>query len=126
MLRHLPYYRLPKKRYIRNHTNSVIDFLRGFFSLPAGCFGTHHVGGLLQVRDRRTEARAAHHSRPLSPVVSLGAIAVLIYLLRDEETDNLALTVDVTGADISPVTPLTDWIFVEAIDTLRFAPLGHR
>jgi hypothetical protein len=47
---------------------------------------------------------------------------VLIYLFRDEGTDNLALTVDVTGQNIPPITPSTDWLFVEAIDTLRFPP----
>ena len=49
-------------------------------------------------------------------------VAVLIYLFRDETTDNVALTVDVTGQNIPPITPLTDWLFVEAIDTLRFPP----
>jgi hypothetical protein len=43
---------------------------------------------------------------------------VLIYLFRDEGTDNLALTIDVTGQNIPPVTPSTDWLFVEAINTL--------
>jgi hypothetical protein len=47
---------------------------------------------------------------------------VLIYLFRDEGTDNLALTIDVTGHNVPPVTPSTDWIFVEVIDTLRFLP----
>jgi hypothetical protein len=45
---------------------------------------------------------------------------VPIYLFRDEATDNLALTVDVTGQNIPPITPSTEWFFVEAIDTLRF------
>ena len=49
-----------------------------------------------------------------------GAFVVLIYLFRDEATDNLALTVDVTGQNIPPITPSTDWFFVEAIDTLRY------
>jgi hypothetical protein len=39
---------------------------------------------------------------------------VLIYLFRDEAADNLALTVDVTGQNIPPITPSTE------IDTLRF------
>jgi len=47
---------------------------------------------------------------------------VLIYLFRDEGTDNLALTIDVTGTNIPSVTPSTDWIFVEVIDTLRSPP----
>ena len=47
---------------------------------------------------------------------------MLIYLFRDEVTDNLALTIDVTGHNLPPVVPSTDWIFVEAIDTLRASP----
>jgi hypothetical protein len=43
---------------------------------------------------------------------------MLIYVFRDEGTDNLALTIDVTGDNLSPVNPSTDWIFVEAIDTV--------
>jgi hypothetical protein len=27
-----------------------------------------------------------------------------------------------TGPNIPPITPSTDWLFVEAIDTLRFPP----
>ena len=49
-------------------------------------------------------------------------LPVLIYLFRDEGTDNLALTIDVTGGNLPPVTPSTDWIFLEAIDTLRSPP----
>jgi hypothetical protein len=45
-------------------------------------------------------------------------IAVLIYLFRDEATDNVALTIDVTGQNIPPISPSTDWLFVEAIDTV--------
>lgn len=52
----------------------------------------------------------------------ISVVAVLIYLFRDEGTDNLALTIDVTGRNVPPVTPSTDWIFVEAIDTLRSPP----
>jgi hypothetical protein len=42
---------------------------------------------------------------------------VLIYLFRDERTDNRALTMDVTGRNIPPVTSSTVWLFVEAINT---------
>jgi len=46
---------------------------------------------------------------------------MLIYLFRDECDGTLfAFSSDVTGASIPPVTPLTEWIFLEAIDTLRF------
>lgn len=46
---------------------------------------------------------------------------MVIYLFRDE-TDNevFAFSTDATGANIPPVTPLTEWIFLEAIDTLKF------
>ena len=75
------------------------------------------AGSLLQ----RTEARAAHDYSHVRPRLSrYGGIVVLIYLFRDEATDNLALTVDVTGQNIPPITPSTDWLFVEAIDTVRF------
>jgi hypothetical protein len=37
-------------------------------------------------------------------------------------TDNVALTIDVTGQNIPPIVPSTDWLFVEAIDTLRSPP----
>jgi hypothetical protein len=47
---------------------------------------------------------------------------VLIYLFRDERTDNRALTMDVTGRNIAPVTSSTVWLFVEAINTYRLPP----
>jgi hypothetical protein len=37
---------------------------------------------------------------------------LLIYLFRDERTDNRALTVDVTGRNIPPITSATVWLFV--------------
>jgi hypothetical protein len=40
---------------------------------------------------------------------------VLIYLFRNERTDNRALTIDVTGRNIPLVTSSTVWLFVEAI-----------
>ena len=44
-----------------------------------------------------------------------------IYLFRDENDDEVfAFSTDVTGANIPPVTPQTEWIFLEAIDTLKF------
>ena len=47
--------------------------------------------------------------------------AMLIYLFRDEiDTDIFAFSIDVTGANIPPVAPHTEWIFLEAIDTLTF------
>jgi hypothetical protein len=46
---------------------------------------------------------------------------MLIYLFRDESDGEVfALSTDVTGANIPPVTPHTEWIFLEAIDTLKF------
>ena len=47
---------------------------------------------------------------------------VLIYLFREERTDNRALTMDVTGRNIPPVTSPTGWLFVEMIDTHRLSP----
>jgi hypothetical protein len=47
---------------------------------------------------------------------------VLIYLFRDERTDNRALTMDVTGRNIPPVTSSTVWLFVEAINTHSLPP----
>jgi hypothetical protein len=46
---------------------------------------------------------------------------MFIYLFRDEsESGNFAFSVDMTGANIPPITPLTEWIFLEAINTLKF------
>ena len=47
---------------------------------------------------------------------------MLIYLFRDGRTDNRALTMDVTGRNIPPVTSSTVWLFVEAVDTRRLPP----
>jgi hypothetical protein len=47
---------------------------------------------------------------------------VLIYLFRDKRTDNRALTMDVTGRNIPPITPSTVWLFVEAINTHSLPP----
>ena len=46
----------------------------------------------------------------------------MMYLFRDERTDNRALTMDVTGRNIPPVTSSTVWLFVEAIDTHKLPP----
>lgn len=46
---------------------------------------------------------------------------MVIYLFRNEAaSENFALSVDVTGENIPPITPHTERIFVEAIDTLKF------
>jgi hypothetical protein len=46
---------------------------------------------------------------------------MLIYLFRDEsDNDIFAFSTDATGANIPAVTPHTEWIFLEAIDTLKF------
>jgi hypothetical protein len=47
---------------------------------------------------------------------------VLIYLFRDERTDNRALTMDVTGRNIPLVTSSTVGLFVEAINTHSLPP----
>jgi len=46
---------------------------------------------------------------------------MLIYLFRDECDSNIfAFSTDVTAANVPPASPHTEWIFLEAIDTLRF------
>ena len=50
-----------------------------------------------------------------------GRWQVLIYLFR-ERTDNRALTMDVTGRNIPPVTSSTVWLFVETINTHKLPP----
>jgi len=46
---------------------------------------------------------------------------MLIYLFRDESSsDVFAFSTDVTGQNLPLRSPLTEWIFVEAIDTLKF------
>jgi hypothetical protein len=42
-----------------------------------------------------------------------------IYLFRDESnSDAFAFSTDVTGANIPPVSPQTEWIFLGTIETL--------
>jgi hypothetical protein len=44
-----------------------------------------------------------------------------ISLFRDESGSGaFAFSAEVTESNIPPVTPHTEWIFVEAIDTLSF------
>ena len=44
-----------------------------------------------------------------------------IYLFRDEsDSGAFAFSTDVTGSNIPPVTPPTEWILLEAIDKLKF------
>jgi hypothetical protein len=44
-----------------------------------------------------------------------------IYLFRDEsDVEVFAFSSDVTGGNIPPITPHTEWILLEAIDTLKF------
>ena len=46
---------------------------------------------------------------------------MVIYLFRDEgDADAFAFSTDPAGQNIPPVTPLTEWIFVEAFETLKF------
>ena len=46
---------------------------------------------------------------------------MLLYLFRDEaDSDVFAFSTEVTGANIPLVTPHTEWIFLEALDTLKF------
>ena len=46
---------------------------------------------------------------------------MVIYLFRDEgDEDTFAFSADATGQNIPPITPLTEWIFLEAFETLKF------
>jgi hypothetical protein len=46
---------------------------------------------------------------------------MLIYPFRDEsDNDIFAFSIDVTGANIPAVTPHTEWVFLEGLDTLKF------
>lgn len=46
---------------------------------------------------------------------------MIIYLFREESSAEVfAFSIDVTGQNIPPLSPHTEWIFLEAIDTLRF------
>jgi hypothetical protein len=45
---------------------------------------------------------------------------MLVYLFRDKSsTDAFAISTDVTGRNIPLLSPLTEWIFVATIDTLK-------
>jgi hypothetical protein len=46
---------------------------------------------------------------------------MLIYLFQDEcNSDHFAFSTNVTGTNIPAITPYTEWIFQEALDTLKF------
>jgi hypothetical protein len=47
---------------------------------------------------------------------------MLVYLFRQRSTDRLAVTTDLTGRNLPPVTSSAIWLFVEAIDTMRLSP----
>ena len=47
---------------------------------------------------------------------------MIIYLFQDEaDSEIFAFSIDVTGANLPLVSPHTEWIFLEALDTLKFA-----
>jgi len=46
---------------------------------------------------------------------------MFIYLFRDEsESEHFAFSVDMTGANIPPIRPYTECVFLEAVTTLKF------
>jgi hypothetical protein len=46
---------------------------------------------------------------------------MFIYLFRDKHSSDIfAFSTDVTGRNIPPATATTKWMFMEAIDVLRF------
>jgi hypothetical protein len=59
--------------------------------------------------------------RAQAQVCATAGGAMLIYLFRDESDDAIfAFSIDVNGANLPAVTPLTEWVFLEALDTLKF------
>jgi hypothetical protein len=67
-----------------------------------------------------SRARSAREPKRRRGVESVG-VPMLIYLFRDEsDSEVFAFSLDPTGASIPPITPLTEWIFLEALDTLKF------
>ena len=50
---------------------------------------------------------------------------MIIYLFREESSAEVfAFSIDVTGQNIPPLSAHTEWIFLEAIDTLKFLSHG--
>jgi hypothetical protein len=46
---------------------------------------------------------------------------MVIYLFRDKNNDDIfAFSTDVTGRSIPPAVATTEWMFIEALDTLKF------
>ncbi|HJZ31457.1 MAG TPA: hypothetical protein VKF35_10140 [Hyphomicrobiaceae bacterium] len=46
---------------------------------------------------------------------------MVIYLFKDKNSDDVfAFSTDVTGHSIPPATANSEWMFIEALDTLRF------
>jgi len=46
---------------------------------------------------------------------------MVIYLFRDKTNDNIfAFSTDVTGRNIPPAAANTKWMFIEAVNTLKF------
>ena len=72
----------------------------------------------------RTKARVAsfYSFDPLSPFCANWDVGRCSSICFATKTDNRALTMDVTGRNIPPVTSPTVWLFVEVIDTQRLPP----
>jgi hypothetical protein len=53
---------------------------------------------------------------------------MVIYLFRDKSNDEFfAFSTDVTGRNIPRAAANTEWMFIEALNTLKFPePVGHR
>jgi hypothetical protein len=83
-----------------------------------------HALGLLRfaIAANQSEGGTFLLSRPLTFLRIWERWQVLVYLFRDKGTGNRALTMDVTGRNIPPVTSSTVWLFVEAINTHRLPP----
>jgi len=49
-----------------------------------------------------------------------GKVHVYLTFPRRSESENFAFSIGMVGANIPPITPHTEWIFIEAINTLKF------
>jgi hypothetical protein len=66
------------------------------------------------IANKKVALRSIHFARTQGKVMR-------IYLFRDEsDSGAFAFSTNMTGSNIPPVTPHTEWIFLEAIDTLTF------
>jgi hypothetical protein len=52
---------------------------------------------------------------------NVGQPCMFIYFFNDEgKSEKFAFSIDRHGANIPPIKPQTEWVFLEAINTLKF------